>query len=69
MFASLGLPELLRAAQHEDEVFLPRMGPGWQGAAPAVADACDWTRANSSPKACRVSRFSWVRPRDTPCLA
>ena len=39
MFASLGLPELLRAAQHDDEVFLPRLEPGWQGAALAVAGA------------------------------
>lgn len=39
MFASLGMPELLRRAEYEDELFLPRLEPGWQGAALAVAGA------------------------------
>ena len=39
MFASLRMPELLRAAEQDDEVFLPRLEPGWQGAALAVAGA------------------------------
>lgn len=39
MFASLGMPELLRSARDEDELFLPRLEPGWQGAALAVAGA------------------------------
>ena len=39
MWATLGMPDLLRAAQHEDEVFLPMLVPGWQGAALAVAGA------------------------------
>lgn len=39
MFASLGMPELLRAAEQDEVVFLPRLEPGWQGAALAVAGA------------------------------
>lgn len=33
------MPELLRAAEQDEEVFLPRLEPGWQGAALAVAGA------------------------------
>ncbi|MEY2730202.1 MAG: hypothetical protein RL584_1328 [Pseudomonadota bacterium] len=39
MFASLKLPELLRSAREDDEVFLPRLEPGWQGAVLAVVGA------------------------------
>ena len=39
MFAPLRMPELLRAAERDEEVFLPRLEPGWQGAALAVAGA------------------------------
>lgn len=39
MFASLGMPELLRAAEQDEEIVLPRLEPGWQGAALAVAGA------------------------------
>jgi hypothetical protein len=61
MFASMGMPELLRAAEQDEEIYLPRLEPGWQGAALAVAGAAlgeGWavlTKMGSEPSAPAVA--------------
>lgn len=62
MWASLGMPELLQAAQRDEEVFLPMRVPGWHGAALAVAGAAlgEWWVIRSKAGTVTDTAGSWL---------